>query len=204
MEGVKCMGKTKRENPIDPIDAINRRSVGENQVKTVFHQLAEAYTKVGPDIREDLGFHNPVTKRVLSPDKWTSRQIARAKAASADWLDGIKAPSRDPIEAAIDAKDKFLDRLNAALKAGYWEKGLRKTSHAEIVAIVEKLGTRAFEDGIEARERKIKRVVGELQPLVQAVSDSIQGMPDKTDSDREKRLLQARRLMIEVGKKRRA
>jgi len=29
-------------------------------------------------------------------------------------------------------------------------------------------------------------------------------MPDKTDADREKRLLQARKLMLEVGKKRRA
>jgi hypothetical protein len=28
-------------------------------------------------------------------------------------------------------------------------------------------------------------------------------MPDKTDADREKRLIAARRLMIEVGKKRR-
>jgi len=198
------MGKTKRNEPIDPIDAINRKSVGEDQVKTVFHQLAAAYTQVGPDIRNDIGFHNPITKRVLSPDKWVTRQINRAKAASEDWLAGIKDPSRDPIEAAIDAKDKFLDRLNAALKAGFWEKGLRKSSKAEIIAIVERLGTRVFEDGLDARAPKIRRVVGELQPLVQAVSDTIQGMPDKTDSDREKRLLQARRLMIEVGKKRRA
>ena len=62
---------------------------------------------------------------------------------------------------------------------------------------------RVFTEGVAARESKIKRVFGELQPLFQSVSDAIQTMPDKTDADREKRLLTARKLMIEVGKKRR-
>jgi len=60
-----------------------------------------------------------------------------------------------------------------------------------------------FSDGLAARDSKISRVVGELQPMAQSVSDAIQAMSDATDTDREKRLLSARKLMIEVGKKRR-
>jgi len=146
---------------------------------------------------------NPVTKKVKGADRWAKQQIDNAVAAASDWLDGVKNPSRNPIEAAIAAKDKFVDRLDAAIKAGKWEKGLAKSSQAEIIEIASKVGTGAYSTGVSARETKIRRVVGELQPLSQAVSDSIQGMPDKTDADREKRLLTARKLMLEVGKKRR-
>jgi len=147
---------------------------------------------------------NPVTKKVKSADRWSKQQIDNAVAAASDWLDGVKNPSRNPIEAAIASKDKFVDRLNTAIAAGKWEKGLAKSSLAEIQDIATKVGTGAYSTGVSARESKIKRVVNELQPLAQAVSDSIQGMPDKTDAEREKRLVTARKLMIEVGKKRRA
>jgi len=168
-----------------------------------FNALADMYV-AGQDPKE-LGIvpGNPVTKKVKSADRWASQQITNAEAAGDDWLDGVKNPSRNPIDAALAAKDKFVDRLTTAIKDGKWEKGLAKSSQAEIIEIATKVGTGAYTTGVRARESKIKRVVGELQPLVQAVSDSIQALPDKTDADREKRLLSARKLMLEVGKKRR-
>jgi hypothetical protein len=168
-----------------------------------FHILAELRAQ-GIEPKEiGLVPGNPVTKKVPSADKMASKLVARVQVAADDWLNGIKSPSRDPIEAALAAKDKFVDRLTTAIKEGRWEGGLKKTSHAEIVKVAEKLGTRVFTDGVTAREDKIKKVFAELQPLFQSVSDAIQSMPDKTDADREKRLLTARKLMIEVGKKRR-
>ena len=146
--------------------------------------------------------HNPVMKKVISADKWKDKQIKRAVAAADDWLEGVKAPSRDPIEAAIAAKAKMIDKHAAAIKAGKWEKNLKKSSAAEIVDIVTKLGSGVYSAGVEARDKKISRVTSELQPLAQGVSDTIQAMPDGTDAEREKRLTSARKLMIEVGKKR--
>jgi len=168
-----------------------------------FSTLADMYA-AGQDPKE-LGIvpGNPVTKKVKSADRWATQQIKNAQAAADDWLDGVKNPSRNPIDAALAAKDKFVDRLTQALKDDKWAKGLAKSSQAEIIEIATKVGTGAYSTGVGARETKIKRVVGELQPLVQAVSDTIQAMPDKLDADREKRLLSARKLMIEVGKKRR-
>jgi len=147
---------------------------------------------------------NPVTKKVKSADRQARQLIDHAKAASDDWLEGVKNPSRDPIEAAIAAEGKYEDRLKKAIADKKWSKGLRKSSAAEIIEVAEKIGAGGYATGVEARESKIKRVFTELQPLQQSVSDAIQNMPDATDADREKRLLTARKLMLEVGKKRRA
>jgi len=168
-----------------------------------FSALADLY-KDGQDPKA-MGLipANPVTKKVKSADRWKKQQIDNAKAAADDWLDGVKNPSRNPIEAALAAKKKFEDRLAQALKEDRWAKGLQKSSQAEIIDIATKVGTGAYSTGVEAREGKIARVVNELQPLVQAVSDTIQNMPDGTDAEREKRLTSARKLMIELGKKRR-
>jgi len=167
-----------------------------------FHALADLYVQ-GLDPKA-MGIipSNPVTKKVKSPDRWAKQQIENAVAAASDWLDGVKNPARNPIEAALDKKDKWIDRLTAAIKDDKWAKNLKKVSPGEIIEVAEKVGTSAYATGITARESKIKKRVAELQPLVQAVSDAIQAMPDKTDADREKRLLTARKLMIEVGKKR--
>jgi len=175
----------------------------EQDPTAFFSALADMYA-AGQDPKE-LGIvpGNPVTKKVKSADRWAKQQIDNAVAAADDWLDGVKNPSRNPIDAALAAKDKFVDRLNQAIKDGKWEKGLAKSSQAEIIEIATKVGSGAYSTGVSARESKVKRVVGELQPLVQAVSDTIQAMPDKLDADREKRLLSARKLMLEVGKKRR-
>jgi len=168
-----------------------------------FHALADMY-RAGQDPK-DMGVipANPVTKKVKSADRWASQQISNAQAAADDWLDGVKNPSRNPIEAALAAKKKFEERLSQALKDDKWAKGLQKSSQAEIIDVATKVGAGAYSTGISAREGKIKRVVNEIQPLVQAVSDTIQNLPDGTDAEREKRLTTARKLMIELGKKRR-
>jgi len=145
---------------------------------------------------------NPVTKKVKSPDRWAKQQIENAKSAASDWLDGVKNPSRNPIEAALAANDKRIDRLQESIRNKKWEKNLGKVSPSDIITVVDKLGSGVYSSGVDAREAKITKRVGELQPLVQSVSDTIQNMSDKTDADREKRLLTARKLMIEVGKKR--
>jgi len=145
---------------------------------------------------------NPVTKKVKDATRWATQQIKNAKDAADDWLDGVKNPSRNPVESALAANDKRIDRLQESIKNKKWEKNLGKVSPADIVDVATKLGSRVYADGVGARENKINKRVAELQPLVQDVSNTIQNMSDKTDADREKRLLTARKLMIAVGQKR--
>jgi len=167
-----------------------------------FHAVAEMRQAGQDPIATGILPGNPVTKKVKSADRWAKQQITNATAAGDDWLDGVKNPSRNPIEAALAANDKRIDRLQESIKNKKWEKNLGKATQADIIEVATKLGTGAYTNGVSARETKITKRVGELQPLVQSVSDTIQNMPDKTDADREKRLISARKLMIEVGKKR--
>lgn len=172
-----------------------------------FDMLVKA-NKAGVDTANKLlpsgrFLHNPAKRTVKSVSRWASQQVENSVAASSDWLDGIKNPSRNPIEAAIDAEDKWKDKMQQAIREGRYKKGLQGASLSELIQVAEAVGTSGYETGIRARESKIKRVIGEIQPLVQSVSDAIQGLPDRTDAEREKRLTSARKLMIEAGKKRR-
>jgi len=169
-----------------------------------FHAVAEMRLAGVDPVATGVLPGNPVTKKVKGADRWAKQQVDNAVAAADDWLDGVKNPSRNPIEAALAAKKKFEDRLTTAIKEDRWAKGLAKSSAAEIIDIATKVGTGHYSTGVSARDAKIKRVVNELQPLAQSVSDTIQAMADGTDAEREKRLTSARKLMIEVGKKRRA
>jgi len=178
------------------------RAAADKDPVAVFHQLADLRLNGIDPVEAGLLPGNPVTKKVKSTDRWATQQIDNAVKASADWLDGVKNPSRDPITSALAAEDKWKDRLAQAQKTGKWAKNLKKSSHAEIVAIASEVGTSGYETGVKARKVKVDRVVKELQPLAQSVSDTIQAMSDKTDADREKRLTAARKLMIEVGVKR--
>jgi len=176
-----------------------------------FHALADLYTSgrappggvVNVNLPSGRYLHNPAKRRVKDASRWTSQQIENAKSAAADWLSGVQNPARDPIAAAIDAKMKWQNRLQAAITDDRFVKGLRKSSLSEIQAVAAAVGPEGFSRGIEARAAKIARVNAELQPLSQAVSDAIQALPDATDSDRAKRLTEARRLMLELGKRRR-
>ena len=167
-----------------------------------FHALADMRA-MGQDPKE-MGLipKNPVTKKVKSASRQADQLVSHATAAADDWLDGVKNPSRDPIAAALAANEKRIDRLQQSIKDKKWEKNLAKSSHAEIVEVAEEIGASGYSAGVEARKKKILRVFNELQPLQQSVSDTIQAMPDKTDADREKRLLAARKLMLELGRKR--
>jgi len=154
--------------------------------------------------KETVG--NPVTlgPAVIAPEDWAAKQIARASAAADDWLKGVKRPRKNPVEAAIKANDKRKDRLAEAEKADKWRKKMGKVNLDEMYDTIEKVGAGGYRAGVEARTGKITRVAKELQPMVAALRGSIDAMSDATDADREKRLLAARRGMIEIGKKRTA
>lgn len=148
---------------------------------------------------------NPITigARVSSPVDWAKKQTDRAIAARDEWLKGVKSPRKHPIEAAIKADKKRTDRLAEAERQGKWLKAMSRVNEDLMYQTIDSVGAGGFAAGIEARRKKIEARVGEIQPLVAALATTIDAMPDATDADREKRLLAARRGMMDIGKKRR-
>jgi hypothetical protein len=147
---------------------------------------------------------NPIVlgPRVLAPEDWAKTQVERARAAATTWAERVKRPRKNPVEAAIAADNKRKDRLAIAEAEGKWVKRMKRVDIDEMYVTIDKVGASGFAAGIAARDHKIKRVVGELQPLVTALAVEIDKMPQATDAEREQRMLAARRGMIAIGKKR--
>lgn len=147
--------------------------------------------------------HNPAQRKVRDAATQSAELVKGATDAAEKWKNHTLNPSRDPTEAAKDAESKWENNTKKAIDEKRFRKGLNKVDKAATTATIEKLGSGVFSAGIEARKTKIDKVFSELQPLQQSLSNAIQAMPQGTDSEREARLLAARRGAIEIGKKRR-
>ena len=147
---------------------------------------------------------NPMTLGpiVLSAEEWAEKQVSRASAAASEWEKNVLRPRRDPIKAAIAAAPKRAEKVRESLDQGKFEKAMAKVDENLMYEVIRKRGASAFRSGVEDRRAKVVARVKELQPMVAALKQTIDAMPDVTDADREKRLLAGRRGMIEIGKKR--
>ena len=148
---------------------------------------------------------NPITlgPLVISPEEWAAKQVERASRAASEWEKNVQRPRRDPIKAAIAAAPKRAEKLRESLDQKKWEKAMAAVDEDLMYSVIRKRGAAAFRSGIEDRKEKVLARAKELQPMVAALKATIDAMPDVTDADREKRLLAARRGMIEIGRKRR-
>jgi hypothetical protein len=147
---------------------------------------------------------NPMTLGpvVISPEEWAEKQVTRAANAASEWEKNVLRPRRDPIAAAIAAAPKRDQKVRESLEQKKFEKAMAKVDENLMYEVIRKRGAAAFRSGVEDRRAKVVSRVKELQPMVAALKQTIDAMPDVTDADREKRLLAARRGMIEIGKKR--
>lgn len=148
---------------------------------------------------------NPITlgELVLSSDKWAAKQIKRATGAASDWLEGSLTPKAVPSKAALAANDKRIDKLQKSITDKTWEGAMAKVDEDERLETIRAGGAAAFSAGIEKRTGKITRVVDDLQPRVLALKKTLDGMSEKTDAEREAKMLAAKRGMQAIGKSRR-
>lgn len=190
------MSPTNKSTPIDLGDF-------DAKFKSLLNQL-----DTDPELKAELTegrMGNPIQlgPLVKSPEEWADKQVKNASAAAAEWEKNVLNPRRDPIKAAIAAGPKRDQKVREALEQKKWEKAMGKVNEDLMYETIRKRGASAFRAGVEDRKGKVLAVAQELQPMVAGLKQTIDAMPDVTDADREKRLLAARRGMIEIGKKRR-
>lgn len=190
------MAPRTKTNPLDLSDFEARLDATLDRVQTDPEFAADL-------VAEHQG--NPLTLGpiVIDAEEWAEKQVKRAAAAASDWEKNVLRPRRDPLKAAIAAAPKRKQKLLESLEQGKWEKAMARVDEDLMYATIRKRGASAFRAGIEDRKAKVVARVKELQPLVAALKKEIDAMPDVSDSDREARLLAARRGMIAIGKKRR-
>ena len=189
-------------------DLIRRKILDDNDPVTAAALLADLFDSA-PDFYEALhgreigpGIH--IQNPGPSAERMTERYIAGVQATANRYVEGMRNPRRNPVEAAIRAKGKWANRVQEAIQGNHYEAGVRGQNYQEAVEIATGDNGAAFVAGAVKRESKVNRVFQRLAPLLGAVSTAIQNMPQDTDGQREQRLLAARRAMIAVGKQMRA
>jgi len=130
-------------------------------------------------------------ERLLPPDKWQERQLENLRArGEANYEVGIETPKKDPIKAGIAAEDKFADIMKKVIAEKRRKTGLEKTNMETWYEYASKIGKGRLVDGVVLREAKVADFITKFQPLLKDHLTKIDALPQVTDADREKRMLE--------------
>ena len=184
------------------VDEINR----DPDVIRSAIRLGQLYAS-RPEIREALhskAFAPGVHKGNPGPDpaRTAAKLVERTQAAAADYVYGVQNPRRDPRAAAVAAKGKSANNLQAAIQNDSYGKAVARYDLGEAVAIATSDGGAAFTQGVAKRANKIARVHQTLMPQLAGISSRIQQMPQDTEAARRARMNENLSAMIALGRAR--
>jgi len=132
----------------------------------------------------------PQVTRILPPDEWKKRQINNLKAVGEEnYKVGINRPKKDPIQAGIEAEEKWAARIKEAIEEKRRAKALQAVSMDEWFNYAANIGAARLVEGVTKREAKVDRFVRSWQPILQDHVSKIDAMPAVTDKDMEERML---------------
>ena len=132
----------------------------------------------------------PQVTRILPPDEWKKRQINNLRAVGEEnYKVGINRPKKDPIQAGIEAEEKWAARVKEAIEEKRRQKALQTVSMEEWFNFAANIGAPRLVEGVTKREVKIDRFVRAWQPILQDHVQKIDSMPAVTDKDMEERML---------------
>ncbi len=159
-----------------------------------------------PDYVKDLQSEkigNPMTlgPRVVDAEAWTDDMTTAAKAKSAKWLANSLKPRKDPKDRARKAAKKYENNMREALEEKRWDKGIDSYDETVRQETIVAVGEAGFRSGIDTKKAKIKHKIAKLQPLVAAMTETLDQMPVDTSDQRAAKMIAARDGMLAVKKK---
>jgi len=128
-------------------------------------------------------------KMVKAATAWVDKQLARVRVAGDDYKKGVEAPERNPIEAALAANDKRINKLKESIEKKTWENRMKKVTIEDWKKKASTIGADRFIPGVEANVDKISSFVNAFQPKLSSLQASVRAMPEATDVQRESRML---------------
>lgn len=129
--------------------------------------------------------------RILSPDQWKKRQIETLKSVGeANYKVGIASPRKDPIQAGIDAQDRYAAQMKKDEVLARRKTGLEKTDMASWFKYSSELGAGRLVEGVVKREAKVDDFIRTWHPLLSAHVGKIDALDNISDSDRETRMIE--------------
>ena len=143
---------------------------------------------------------NPITlgPRVASAETWAEDMVTAAKNKATKWLANSLKPKKDPKERARKAAKKYDSNMRTALDEKRWDAGIEAYDETIRQQTIEKGGTGAFTSGIDRKTIKIDHKIKKLQPLVAALTATIDEMPVDTPEQRAAKMVAARDGMLAI------
>lgn len=133
----------------------------------------------------------PTVTRVIDPQTWVEKQINTLTAVGeANYRTGITMPKKDPIKAAIAGQAAYEAKMRDPEVLARRKTALEKTNMEEWAAMAETIGARRLVEGVTARRYKVERFVAAYVPLLKGHLSRIDALPNVTDADREKRMVE--------------
>ena len=128
--------------------------------------------------------------RLIPPDQWRKRQIENLRAVGKkNYEVGIDNPKKDPIKAAIDADDRWKERIKEAIEKDLRKKRLQKVTADEWNAYAHAFSDKLV-DGVVKREAKVAAFIDAWHPKLLSHLQKIDAMPAVTDADMEARMIE--------------
>lgn len=145
---------------------------------------------------------NPITlgPRVADAATWAEEMATAAKNKASKWLANSLKPKKDPKERARKAAKKFETNTRQALDEKRWDAGIEAYDETLRMETIAAVGETGYSAGITSHSAKAKAKIAKLQPLVAALTATLDEMPVDTPEQRAAKMIAARDGMIAIKK----
>ena len=145
---------------------------------------------------------NPITlgPRVVPADEWAEDMATAAKNKAAKWLKNAIKPKKDPKERARKAARKYENNTREALDEKRWDAGIEAYDEGVRQETIAAVGESGYRSGIDAHKAKREHKIKKLQPLVAALTATLDEMPVDTPEQRAAKMVAARDGMLTIKK----
>ena len=133
----------------------------------------------------------PTIQRLPTAEQWVNKQINNLTAVGeTNYREGITHPKKDPILAGIAAQGRYEAQMRNPEILKRRETALRRTNMDEWASMSERIGAGRLVAGVVERRYKVERFVGDYLPKLDRHLKELDTLPDVTDADRERRMLE--------------
>lgn len=134
------------------------------------------------------------------PRKWKKTTPRQADI----YKDEISKVTVNPMELAASAYPLMKSKLTAFLESDRWPEIMRGIPREVWVKLATELGPARFTQGVRAKSFKVDTFWDKWGPLLASHLDKILALPDTTVDERETRMLENKRGLVELKGKWRA
>lgn len=133
----------------------------------------------------------PQVQRLPNPAEWVGKQLRNLQAVGeTNYREGITRPRKDPIAAGIAAQGAYETKMRDPAVLKRRVTGLQRTNMEEWASMAERVGASRLVAGVIERQFKVERAVTSLHSKLGQHLQRIDAMPNATDADRERRMVE--------------